>query len=201
MSDVSPGRICKFNSAAGANVQSCGDYFPPSPPPALGKFANLIPPFPTSVYLKNLTMVFKDFHKSTLTNHIIGAIGKKREVAQLNFRKNIWRCSKYFANFHRKSSLSALDQSGRPSWVAPANHQFPNLAGIGEKGNLPIWKIYRFLIDSDSCVLLLVTSAPLVTFFWQHCQPLLIAMPHGNCCKRSLSWIGQFSQISPPQYT
>ena len=77
MSDVSPGRICKFNSAAGANVQSCGDYFPPSPPPALGKFANLIPPFPTSVYLKNLTMVFKDFHKSTLTNHISGAIDKK----------------------------------------------------------------------------------------------------------------------------
>ena len=48
-----------------------------SPPPALGKFANLIPPFPTSVYLKNLTMVFKDFHKSTLTNHISGAIDKK----------------------------------------------------------------------------------------------------------------------------
>ena len=77
MSDVSPGRICKFNSAAGANVQSCGDYFPPSPPPALGKFANLIPPFPTSVYLKNLTMVFKDFHKSTLTNQSV-ALEKKR---------------------------------------------------------------------------------------------------------------------------
>ena len=48
-----------------------------SPPPALGKFANLIPPFPTSVYLKNLTMVFKDFHKSTLTNQSV-ALEKKR---------------------------------------------------------------------------------------------------------------------------
>ena len=61
-------------------------------------------------------------------------------------------------------------RAGPPSWVASANHQFPNLAGTGEKGNLPIWKIYRFLIDSDSRFLLLVTSAPLVTFFDPCCQ-------------------------------
>ena len=91
-------------------------------------------------------------------------------VAQLNSWINICQLMKnIFTNFQQNSSLSALDQSVRPSWVAPANHQFPNLAGIGEKGNLPIWKIYRFLIDSDSCLLLLVTSAPLVTFF----QPIL----------------------------
>ena len=48
MSDVSPGRICKFNSAAGANVQSCGDYLAPPPLPALGKFANSILPFSTT---------------------------------------------------------------------------------------------------------------------------------------------------------
>ena len=67
MSDVSPGRICKFNSAAGANVQSCGDYLAPHPPlPALGKFANSIQPFSTTTCMLNLMVIFDQIGDSLI---------------------------------------------------------------------------------------------------------------------------------------
>ena len=104
-------------------------------------------------------------------------------------------------------------RAGPPSWVASANHQFPNLAGTGEKGNLPIWKIYRFLIDSDSRFLLLVTSAPLVTFFNPCCQlfpivcnqkdndiiPFLISSRHLKLNKKILMMVKEPNQKSIKQ--
>ena len=77
MSDVSPGRICKFNSAAGANVQSCGDYLAPPPSllpqllAALGKFANSILPFTRNEYHK---IGFEPWSESWILVSLVGPL-------------------------------------------------------------------------------------------------------------------------------
>ena len=165
-----------------SDVQSCGGLF--SPPhhslPALGKFANSILSFWIQSCIMKLGMILYSWTPQYSVSLAWQKKAMKRACQHIEWINNLghFKSVNLLLNKHKnilpsRSGTPVCHHSiraGPPSWVASANHQFPNLAGTGEKGNLPIWKIYRFLIDSDSRFLLLVTSAPLVTFFNPCCQ-------------------------------
>ena len=183
MSDVSPGRICKFNSAAEPAMSNpVGDYFAPSSlPPRFGQICQFNPVILDSKLhyeirddsIVSWTPLYSDVSVASQKSY-----EENFQYIEWNSNPGYFKSVNLLLNKHKDilPSRSATPvchhsiRAGPPSWVASANHQFPNLAGTSEKGNLPIWKIYRFLIDSDSRFLLLVTSAPLVTFFNPCCQ-------------------------------
>ena len=93
MSDVSPGRICKFNSAPGANVQSCGDYLAPLPTSPSLRFGQICQFNPAILNLK-LYDEFKDdsrkapFILSVQALDLLYLMGFWKIIWELTFNNN-----------------------------------------------------------------------------------------------------------------